>query len=655
MRLPLRSRLARVIGSGALVAAVLLPAAAPVAAADPLVLKLGTIENLRSLNPYQAAYFPDYEAFQLNYSLLTTIGPDLEIIPDFAESWSHNADGSGWTFKIRPGMKWSDGTPATAADACFSYGLVIDAINAGESVGNGYIDPALKDARVTKAECPDDETMILSTVDGTSKILKTSIPILPKHIFGKETYKTIGDAKFAAPLVGSGQYTVSEYTADETVHFVRNPNWYGQKGAADEIFIQIYKNVDTMVQDLKRGDIDYARGVPIEQFKQLQGQPNIQTVAGKLAGWVELGFNSYGTGTGNKIKGGGPSTTALLDPEFRSILGYAIDKQALLDKVHGGYGTVGSTQVPPVMENKEATPSFFWHTEPNNLRPFDIEMAKQKLTEAGYLLDATGQRLDKDQKPISLHLVMPDSDATYPQLAQFIQSWFAELGIKVKPDVVEENSLYDIMLPPEADPDNPDTYKADYDMFIWSWYETVEPNTLLQVFLCDQIGSSSDSLWCNKDYDALYEKQNLATDDVSRKAIIDEMQQMFYDQSPYQILYYDRELDAYRTDKFAGWQNQPRDEGYPLFSYSVINYQYLTDAKNPPASPSPAAPQASGGSAAPSAEAPASSPSASPGDNGSSTSDSSNTLLIVAAAVAAVAVVGGVVLARRRRTADEEE
>jgi peptide/nickel transport system substrate-binding protein len=300
------------------------------------------------------------------------------------------------------------------------------------------------------------------------------------------------------------------------------------------------------------------------------------------------------------------STTALLDPEFRSILGYAIDKQALLDKVHGGYGTVGSTQVPPVMENKEATPSFFWHTEPNNLRPFDIEMAKQKLTEAGYLLDATGQRLDKDQKPISLHLVMPDSDATYPQLAQFIQSWFAELGIKVKPDVVEENSLYDIMLPPEADPDNPDTYKADYDMFIWSWYETVEPNTLLQVFLCDQIGSSSDSLWCNKDYDALYEKQNRDRR-CEPQAIIDDADVLRPVAVP--ILYYDRELDAHRTGKFAGWQNQPRDEGYPLFSYSVIDYQYLTDAKNPPASPSPGAPGVGGG-AAPSAEVSASSPSA---------------------------------------------
>jgi len=650
MRQSLRARCARLIAVVALVGASLVPAAG-VRAAGPLVLKLGTIENLRSLNPYQAAYFPDYETFELNFSPLVDLGQHLESIPAFADHWERSADGKSWKFHIRTGMKWSDGQPADSADACFSYGLVIDAINKDEHVGNGYIDPGLKDARVTKAECPDAETMLLYTDDGTTKILKTAIPILPKHIWGKETYKTIGDAAFKPPIVGNGQYQVTEYTEDESVHFVRNPNWYGQRGAADEIFIQIFKNADTMVQSLKRGDIDYARGVPVEQFKQLQGQTNIQTVAGELAGWIELGFNNYGTGTGKTIKGGGPSTKALLDPAFRSAVGYAIDKPTLLDKVHGGYGVVGSTQVPPVMQDLEANPPFFWHTEPNDLRTFDIEVAKQKLLAAGYPLDGTGQRLDKQGKPISLHLVMPDSDPAYPQIGQFIKVWFEQLGIKVKPDVIEENALYDQMLPPEGgDP----SYKADYDMFIWSWYETVEPNTLLQIFLCDQIGSSSDSLYCNKAYDDLYNQQNVATDDLARKAIIDQMQQMFYDESPYHILYYDNELDAYRTDKFAGWTNQPLEGGYPLFSYSVIDYQYLTDAKAPP-SPTPVASASAGpsqavvtGSIGPTASTP-------PASGSTSSTGSDPTVLILVIVVVAVAVAGLVIMGRRRRTGAEEE
>ena len=98
---------------------------------------------------------------------------------------------------------------------------------------------------------------------------------------------------------------------------------------------------------------------------------------GKSNGWTELGFNTYGTGTGKTIKGGGPSTKALQDPLFRDALGYAIDKQKLVDNVIGGLGTIGSTQIPPVMKDGKA--GIDWHTDPTNPRTFDIELAKQKL------------------------------------------------------------------------------------------------------------------------------------------------------------------------------------------------------------------------------------------------------------------------------------
>ena len=661
MRQPLRGRLARLVAAAGVTAALVFPAAAPVAAADPVILKVGTIEDLRSLNPYQSAYFPDYETFQLNYQLLVDFGPSLEPIPGFADTWERSADGKSWKFHIPAGMKWSDGTPATSADACFSYGLNVDAIANDAGVGNDYITPALKDARVTRAECPDDETMLLYTDDGTTKILKTYIPILPKHIFGKETYLTIGESKlFKPPMVGSGQYQVVEYTAGQVVHLKRNPNYFlKQKGFEDEVYIQIFKNADTMVQSLKNGDIDYARAVPVEQFVRLKDEPNIVTVAGKSNGWIELGFNSYGTGTGKTIPKGGPSTKALQDAAFRDALGYAIDKPELLKRVIGGFGDVATTNVPPVLINKEATPPFQWHTEPTNPRTFDIDVAKQKLDAAGYLLNDQGQRLDKEKKVISLKLVMPTSSPTYPQIAQFIEAWFSLLGIKVTSSVVETNALYDIMLPPEADYDD-FHYTADYDLFIWSWYGSLDPNALLQITLCDQIGSSSDSLWCDPAYDKMYADQNVAGDDQARKVIIDQMQNYFYDQAPYHLLYYDDELDAYRTDKFAGWQNQPLDTGVPLMTYGTLNYSFLTDAKAPPsAAPSEAAVATPSGSAAapPSdaAPAPSAAASAGTGDGSASGSSSNMTPLIIGGVLVVVGVGAAALIARRRRTAGEEE
>ena len=320
-------------------------------------------------------------------------------------------------------MKWSDGEPATAQDACFSFQINIDAIEADSFVGLGYIDPGVRDAGVTKAECPDDTTMILTSSDPSDRILQTYVPILPKHIWGDMTYSEIGEADFATPQVGSGPYQLTEWKTGEFAKFERNPNYWGKQGAADQITIQEFGSADTLIQSLKSGAIDYARGANAQQFKALESEPGIQTVAGQSNGWTQLGFNTYGTGTGNTIPNGGPSTKALQDPAFRDALGYAIDKPQLVDRILLGLGDLGTTPIPPVLKE--------WHYDPTDIRTFDLAVADQKLTEAGYLKDSSGARLDKEGKVISLTMVFPDDDTNYSQAAQFITGWFEQVGVKV--------------------------------------------------------------------------------------------------------------------------------------------------------------------------------------------------------------------------------
>ncbi len=634
MRSSLRARLARVLAASAIAAALLLPAGTPAAAADPVVIRVGTTQDLDSLNPFATLLVVGYEAFQLNYNLLVDFGPDLEPIPGFADKWERAADGKSWTFHIRDGMKWSDGTPATAEDACFSWQLAIDAIADGGpgTLGAGYLDPGLDDAKVTKVECPDASTMIATTTDASDRILETYLPIIPKHIWGKETHKTIGDAKFDPPMVGTGPYQAVEWQTGQFVRFERNPNYWGTKPYPDQVVIQIFKTADTMVQALKAGEIDYAHGVNAEQFKALQSDPNIKTVVGSANGWTQLAFNTYGTGTDpvKTIKDGGPSTKALLDPAFRDALGYAVDHKALVDKVLGGYGDVGNTIVPPVLTQ--------WHSEPSKPRTFNIDLAKQKLDAAGYKLDASGNRLDKEGKPISLRMYMPNTDDNYPKAAAFIADWYKQLGIKVTTQVLDSATLGDKILPPEAG----DGYTADYDIELWGWSGNVDPNALLQIFKCDAIGSSSDSQYCNPAFDKMYDDQLAATTPEARKAILTQMQDLIYDEAPYDILYYDANLDAYRIDSFAGWQNQPTANGTPLFTYGTLGYTLLTNAATQPSAAPSAAPAASGGASA----APAPSPSASAEGGGTSTSD--NTPLLIVIVVVVVVVVAGVVLARGR-------
>jgi peptide/nickel transport system substrate-binding protein len=629
--------------AGLLVTVFLPVAASPLSAAGDKVLDVGMLQALDSMNPYLTQVAVGDQAYLLSYQQMVGFGAEIEPVPDFAISWERAADKHSWTLKFRPDMQWSDGAPATSADACFSWQLALDAINADSYIGLGFLDPGLKNAGVTKVDCPDPTTLIATTDDNSSRILQTYLPILPKHIWGAYTYETIADGQLFVPpadgtgLVGSGPYQAVEWKPDKSARFRRNPNYALHQGFEDSIVFHFYPSSDAMVQALRAGQLDYARGVSPEQLKSLADTPEIQTVHGAANGWTELGFNAYGTGTGKTIEAGGPSTKALQDPAFRDALGYAIDKQQLVDKVLGGFGTVGTTQIPPVLKP--------WHVDPTTVRTFDIALAKHKLDAAGYKAGADGFRVDKQGKPIDLRLVMPDSDPTFAEDAQYIVRWFRQAGVKVTAKAYDQDALIDLVLPPEAG--DPVKYKADYDLFIWTWSWGPDPSDPLQVFTCDQIGSSSDSLWCDRDYDALYHQQLVAPDDAARLAIVAQMQQLWYDQAPYHILYYDDDLHAYRTDTFAGWQNQPSD-GTPLFSYSVRGATLLTDAMaavspSPLASLSPAAPSVSVG------------PSTGRSPTPPSNAPASTSILLAVIAMVVVAVLGLALLRRRQGAVEQEE
>src|SRR3954447_8990512 len=332
MRLPLHARAARLLVAIGLAFSTLLPGATPVGAADPLVLKAGTDQDLQVLNPWNSVTVADFEVFTLNYDLLANFGPDLSPVPGFAESWTQ--DGTTWTFKIRPGMKWSDGEPATSEDARWTFQLVLDGVASDRGyLGQGYLEPYLTDAAgMTEVTAPDPETLVVKTATPNTLVLQAYVPILPKHIWSKYTLAQIGDPEGAGyfknepPVVGTGPYQAVEWTAGDHIRFTRNPNYWGtQKGIEDEIIIQHFASSDTMVQALKTGEIDYVRGVLADQFNALKTEPNVKTVAGVANGYTELSFN-----TGGKKKGYGGSTTALSDVAFRDALGYAIDKDKLV-------------------------------------------------------------------------------------------------------------------------------------------------------------------------------------------------------------------------------------------------------------------------------------------------------------------------------------
>ena len=263
---------------------------------------------------------------------------------------------------------------------------------------------------------------------------------------------------------------------------------------------------------------------------------------------------------------------------------------------------------------------------PDTPRTFDIELAKQKLDAAGYVLDGNGKRLDKEGKPINLRLDYPSTDDNYAKSADFVKVWYGELGIGVTAQAYDSATLGSIVLPSDG--------KAKYDIELWGWAGNPDPNALLQIFRCDAIDNTSDSQYCNPEFDKLYDLQ-LTQAGAERQATLAQMQNLIYNEAPYDILYYDANLDVYRTDRFAGWQDMPSN-GTPLFTYGMLDYTLLTDAT---AQPSPTVEP----STAPSSGEPAASASTAPvqatpapsagGDNASDSGSGGMLLLLVVVVV----------------------
>ena len=176
-----------------LVLASTLAAQAPASpGSEAYVLKVGTTEDLDSLSPFNAYERSATELFLLTYDSLTSFDGKLEPAPDLAESWTVSADKLSWTFKLRKGVKWSDGQAFSSADVKFTYETVGFA-------GLGLYGDFLKG--IVSVEAPDELTVVIKTEKPKANMLQNPTPILPEHIWkaGAKSLETFEDPSWWAP------------------------------------------------------------------------------------------------------------------------------------------------------------------------------------------------------------------------------------------------------------------------------------------------------------------------------------------------------------------------------------------------------------------------------------------------------------------------
>ena len=130
--------------------------------------------------------------------------------------------------------------------------------------------------------------------------------------------------------------------------------------------------------------------------------------------------------------------------------------------------------------------------------------------------------------------------------------------------------------------------KPDADLFISDWIGDSDPTFILSVLTSGQIGAWNDTGWTSDEYDSLFAQQAAALDETERTSLVDQMQQMAYDASPYAMIAYPQTLEAERTDRWQGWVQAPAGTGSALITADNID-TYLYVRPKPAAEPAPAA------------------------------------------------------------------
>ena len=366
-----------------------------------------------------------------------------------------------------------------------------------------YGEPLVEAIGLTSVEDVDSRTVALTTDRPTTLLLGAGIPILPEHIWSSVPFaEAVTTFQAEPPVVGSGPFQVVEWQRGRSARFERNPFYWGREPFLEEVQFRFYPDETALLAALRQGEIDYARPVPTDEFDGLDADGDIVGVEGLGAGFTHVAFNTYGA----PIDGGGASTAAVRDRRFRDALGYALDPDALIRDALDGHGTPGTTVIPPVFGQ--------FHPEPARPRTYDPDEARQRLDDAGYPdSDGDGVREDQDGAPIDLELYYPTTDSKYRLAARAVETAWERVGIGVTPHGLEPDTLTELLYVPEAGG------TAEYDVVLWGWTGSPDPDFLLSLFTTAEIGGYNDSSYANEAYDALFERQRGAPTLEARQAV----------------------------------------------------------------------------------------------------------------------------------------
>lgn len=502
------------------------------AAAAPATVRIGWAGSPDSLNPGVAVLAEAYTLFDLIYDSMYQLELDGTYTPELAESVEVSEDGTVWTFKLREGFTFHDGTPLTAEDVAFSYNFYK---NHEEfpflNVYTTYFDTI---------EATDASTVVITLSEAIPNMESQLIYLyaLPKHIW--EAYDSEGAADFANDeMIGSGAFKLTQYEQNQFAQLaaVKDHPLYPPK--IDGAIFQTFDNQDGLVQALRTGQVDMIMEMPATAVPGLRNDSNITLVSGPPAApsVTDIFFNLVTPENCPPDDGACTGHPALLDRNVRLALAHATDKQQIIDVVLLGLGNPGLTLIPDSL-------GFFYNDSLQDYE-FDLDKANQILDDAGYLdTNNDGVREMPDgSRDLTFRMNWPGDSTNAPRMAEILNGLWSQIGVKTELQALDPDALTSVCCP-----------AFDFDVILWGWGSDPDPAFLLSVMTTQEIPTgTSETGYSNPAYDELFAQQAVELDQEKRRDIIWEMQKIVHDDVVYIIPFYAANVQAFRNDRFQGW------------------------------------------------------------------------------------------------------
>jgi peptide/nickel transport system substrate-binding protein len=412
MRLAARASLTRTALAAALLLGALgaLGPAAPLGAQGPRVLRIANAEPTLGTSPLDGGTSASTRVWELMHDGLWDRDQTYQPMPWLAESWENSADSKVWTFHLRDGLTFSDGSPITSYDVQASFNYL-----AGGKIWSQRLQ------LISSIDTPDSRTVVINFTSGVPEFLDLPGSSIQFSIFSKAAIDAGAD--WNQPMqVYSGPYMLKEYIPKDHLTLVKNPNyWRKDLPKFDQIDWTFNEDPTAGVAAIESGAADVYSPAPAKDIPRLRAQGNVTVYEANTPGWVGFGFDR--------------STQPFSDQRVRQAIGMTLDANERRDVCW--FGTGGVLYGGLIFDFQPD-----WY---NGITPFQRPRA-ERLAEAGQLLDQAGWAMGSDGRRAAQGItgvangtafqVDVPYEANWPASechTQLLQNWGKQVGLTFNP------------------------------------------------------------------------------------------------------------------------------------------------------------------------------------------------------------------------------